>query len=111
MPAGTQSRPSRETASSVMVVAHGTGTLTCGSQAFALHPNDVAAIPAWTWQQLTARDHELVVFRLTDRPIHDACGLYRAETTGASTCPPDPQRPGLRRAPAQLTAGHWHGSP
>ena len=59
-----------------MVVAHGTGTLTCGSQAFALHPNDVAAIPAWTWQQLTARDHELVVFRLTDRPIHDACGLY-----------------------------------
>ena len=94
MPAGAQTRPSRETASSVIVVARGTGTLTCGSQTFELHPNDVAAIPAWTWQQLTTRDHELVVFRMTDRPIHDAFSLYQAETTDASTCPPDTQPPG-----------------
>jgi gentisate 1,2-dioxygenase len=67
------------------VVARGSVTLTCGSQTFDLHANDVAANPAWTWQQLTAGDHELVLFRMTDRPIHDAFGLYRAETTGAST--------------------------
>ena len=85
MPAGIQTRPSRETASSVMVVARGTGTFTCGSHAFELHPNDVAAIPAWTWHHLTTRDHELVVFRMTDRPVHDAFGLYRAEATDAST--------------------------
>ena len=46
----------------------------------------MAAIPAWTWHQLAARDHELVVFRLTDRPIHDAFGLFRAEET--DTVPP-----------------------
>lgn len=70
--------------------------LTCGSHTFELHPNDVAAIPAWTWHHLTTRDHELVVFRMTDRPIQDAFGLYRAEANDASTRPPDPQFPGDR---------------
>jgi gentisate 1,2-dioxygenase len=64
-----------------MVVARGTGTLICGGQTFDLLPSDVAAIPAWTWHQLAARDHELVVFRVTDRPVHDAFGLFRAEAT------------------------------
>jgi gentisate 1,2-dioxygenase len=94
IPADTRTRPSRETASSVMVVARGTGTLTCGGQTFQLHPNDVAAIPAWTWHQLTTTGHELVAFRMTDRPIHDAFGLYRAEATDTSTSPPDPPAPG-----------------
>ncbi len=96
IPAGTQTRPSRETASSVMVVARGTGTLTCGGQTFELHPNDVAAIPAWTWHQLTTIGHELVVFRMTDRPINDAFGLYRTEATDTSTSPPDPSSSGGR---------------
>src|SRR5258708_3943490 len=86
LPAGARTRPSRETASSVMVVARGTGTLICGGQTFDLLPNDVAAIPAWTWHQLTAGDQELVVFRVTDRPVHDAFGLFRAEET--DTVPP-----------------------
>jgi gentisate 1,2-dioxygenase len=84
LPAGARTRPSRETASSVMVVARGTGALSCGGQAFELLPNDVAAIPAWTWHQLTAH-HELVVFRMTDRPIHDAVGLFRAEAADSAT--------------------------
>jgi gentisate 1,2-dioxygenase len=79
LPAGARTRPRRETASSVIVVARGTGTLICGGQTFPLLLNDVAAIPAWTWHQLTASDRELVLLRLTDRPIHDAFGLYRAE--------------------------------
>lgn len=79
LPAGAATRPRRETASSVVVVARGTGTLTCGGQAFPLSPHDVAAIPSWTWHELTATDGELVLFRLTDRPIHDAFGLYQAE--------------------------------
>jgi hypothetical protein len=36
-------------------------------------------IPAWTWHQLTAGEGGLVLLRLTDRPIHDAFGPYRAE--------------------------------
>jgi len=87
LPAGARTRPSRETASSVMVVARGTGTLICGGQTLELLPNDVAVIPAWAWHQLISRDQELVVFRLTDRPIHDAFGLFRMEETaqGAQT--------------------------
>jgi gentisate 1,2-dioxygenase len=61
------------------VVARGTGTLACGGQTFPLLPNDVAAIPAWTWHQLTANDQELVLLRLADRPIHDAFGLFQAQ--------------------------------
>jgi|HubBroStandDraft_2_1064218.scaffolds.fasta_scaffold126998_1 gentisate 1,2-dioxygenase len=68
-----------ETASSVIAVPRGTGTLSCGGQTFALLPNDVADIPAWTWHQVIASDHDLVLFRVTDRPIHDAFGLFRAE--------------------------------
>jgi len=83
LPAGAQSRPSRETASSVLVVARGSGTLVCGGQTFELLPHDVAAVPAWTWHQLTAGDHELVLLRVTDRPVHDAFGLYRGETAPA----------------------------
>jgi gentisate 1,2-dioxygenase len=79
LPAGARTRPRRETASSVIVVARGTGTLSCDGQTFALLPNDVAAIPAWTWHQLTASDGELVLLRLTDRPIHDAFGLFQAD--------------------------------
>ena len=48
-------------------------------QTLALLLNDVAAIPAWTWHRLTASDRELVLLRLTDRPIHDAFDLPHAE--------------------------------
>jgi gentisate 1,2-dioxygenase len=79
LPAGASTRPRRETASSVIVVVRGTATLICGGQTLPLMPNDVAAIPAWTWHQLAASDRELVLLRLTDRPIHDAFGLFQAE--------------------------------
>jgi len=36
LPVGARTRPRRETASSVIVVARGTGTLTCGGQTFPL---------------------------------------------------------------------------
>jgi gentisate 1,2-dioxygenase len=67
-------------------VARGSGTLSCGGQTFALLPNDVAAIPSWTWHQLIASDHDLVLLRVTDRPIHDAFGLFRAEEAETMTC-------------------------
>lgn len=87
-----RTRPRRETASSVIVVARGSGTLSCGRQTFALLPNDVAAIPSWTWHQLIASDHDLVLLRVTDRPIHDAFGLFRAEEAETMTCVSAAQR-------------------
>jgi gentisate 1,2-dioxygenase len=48
-----------------------------------LLPCDVAAIPAWMWHQVTATNQELVLLRVTDRPVHEAFGLYRSETAPA----------------------------
>jgi gentisate 1,2-dioxygenase len=93
LPARARTRPRRETASSVIAVARGSGTLSCGPQTFALLPNDVAAIPAWTWHQIIASDHDLALFRVTDRPIHDAFGLFRAEE--ADTLPSAPAAQGM----------------
>ena len=89
LPSGARTRPRRETASSVIAVARGTGVLNCGGQTFALHPNDIAAIPAWTWYQVNAGNHDLVLFQVTDRPIHDAFGLFRAEEAEAMPCAPE----------------------
>lgn len=83
--AGAATSPARETASSVMVAVQGAGTLACGGQAFDLRRGDVAAVPAWTWHQLSAGREDLIVFRVTDRPIHDAFGLYRVQTADAGT--------------------------
>lgn len=94
LPARARTRPRRETASSVIAVARGTGTLSCGGQTFALLANDVAAIPAWTWHQLAAEDNDLILFRVTDRPIHDAFGLFRAEET--DSLPSASAAPGAR---------------
>jgi gentisate 1,2-dioxygenase len=79
LPAGAATSQVRETASSVMVVAQGAGTLACDGQGFDLQQGDVAAVPAWSWHQLAAGREDLIVFRVTDRPIHDAFGLYLAE--------------------------------
>ena len=35
--------------------------------------------PGLDWHQLIASDREFVLFRVTDRPIHDAFGLFQAE--------------------------------
>jgi gentisate 1,2-dioxygenase len=44
-----------------------------------MEPGDLILTPSWSWHQLTASDRELVLLRLTDRPIHDAFGLFQAE--------------------------------
>jgi hypothetical protein len=41
--------------------------------------------------QMTTRNHELAVFRMTDRPIQDTFGLYREQATDATPSPADPQ--------------------
>ncbi len=87
-------------------LARGTGTLTCGGQGFALRPNDVAAIPAWTWHQLIAADDDLILFRVTDRPIHDAFGLLRPrKPTARLPRPPPAGRDRIARRYADL--GCW----
>jgi gentisate 1,2-dioxygenase len=58
----------------------------------------VAAIPAWTWHQVTAGEQELVLLKVTDRPVHEALGLYRSETAPGIA----PDRGHAPTAPTQL---------
>jgi gentisate 1,2-dioxygenase len=81
LPARGRSRAARETASSVSFVARGAGTALVDGHAHDLRTNDVVAIPAWAPHRFVARDEELVLFRMTDRPVHEALGLYRIETS------------------------------
>ena len=79
--AGERTRPTRETASSVYYVAQGSGLLDCDGRRRELRTHDVVALPSWTWHQLCSAGDEVVLFRMSDRPIQDAFGLYRAETS------------------------------
>ena len=78
--AGERTRMARETASSVYYVAQGSGLLDCEGARRELRTHDVVAIPSWTWHQLCSAGDEVVLFRMSDRPIQDAFGLHRAET-------------------------------
>ena len=77
--AGSRTSRRRETASSVRFVARGTGTFVVDDHDYDVGPNDVIAVPAWRWHETRAGHEELVVFEISDRPVHDAVGLYRAE--------------------------------
>lgn len=81
LPAGARTPATRTTSSSVCFVARGVGELVTGGQRHALTPNDVVAIPSWTWHEVHAGTQELVLFRISDRPVQEALGLHRQETT------------------------------
>jgi gentisate 1,2-dioxygenase len=78
--AGGCTPPTRETASSVYYVAQGSALLHCDGARRELRTHDVVALPSWTWHQLGSAGGEVVLFRMSDRPIQDAFGLYRCET-------------------------------
>ena len=81
--AGQRTRTSRETASSVYYVAQGSGLLDCEGGRRELRTHDVVAIPSWTWHQLCSRGTRSSCFRMSDRPVQEAFGLFRAESAGA----------------------------
>ena len=37
------------------------------------------AVPSWRWHEIRAGHEELVLFEISDRPVHDAFGIYRAD--------------------------------
>ena len=77
--AGGRTLRRRETASSVRFVARGSGTLVIDDQSYDVGPNDVVAVPAWRWHEIHAGREELVLFEISDRPVQDAFGLFRAD--------------------------------
>jgi gentisate 1,2-dioxygenase len=78
IPAGMTTRPYRSTDGAVYVVVEGTGVTTIGDRKLAWKPRDVIAVPSWAAHSHRA-DSEAVLFSVSDRPVHEALGLWRED--------------------------------
>ena len=78
LPEGFTSRPYRSTDGAVITVVEGRVRARVGEADFTLGPKDVAALPGWTPYRLEALE-ESVVFAFSDKPAHEALGLWREE--------------------------------
>ncbi len=76
LPAGFAGRAYRSTDSAVLCGVEGRVRITAGEARFELGPRDLLALPGWTRYRLDALE-ESVVFAVSDRPVHEALGLWR----------------------------------
>jgi len=87
MPKGFASKPARQTDGAVYSVVEGTGRATIGTGAsriaFDFGPKDHFVVPSWQALELAAQT-ECVLFSFSDRPVHDALGLWREERLEAA---------------------------
>jgi gentisate 1,2-dioxygenase len=88
---GTQTRPYRETGSSVYTVFDGSGTVTVGEQTWSVGRGDLFVVPSWqpfsAKSQAGATDSDsgaLDLFRFSDSPVFEALKLNRASTEPAA---------------------------
>jgi gentisate 1,2-dioxygenase len=79
LPAGFGTAPYRATEGQVCVVVEGEGeTRFADGTRFAWKPRDIFAIPGWSLHTHHAAG-EAVLFSASDRPVHEALGLWREE--------------------------------
>jgi gentisate 1,2-dioxygenase len=83
---GTQTRPVRETGSSVYTVFDGSGTVTVGDTTWSVTRGDLFVVPSWepfsAKSEAGATDSDsgaLDLFRFSDSPVFEALKLNRAE--------------------------------
>lgn len=76
LPAGFTGRPYRTTDATVFSVVEGSGLAMIGGEQFAFEPKDTFVVPSW--EPLSLRSSiEAVLFSFSDRPLHEALGLFR----------------------------------
>ena len=76
LPRGFAGLPYKSTDGAVATVVEGRVRARVGGEVFDLHPRDIVALPGWTPWQFEALE-ESVVFAFSDRPVHEALGLFR----------------------------------
>jgi gentisate 1,2-dioxygenase len=84
-----ETRPTRETGSSVYTVFDGSGTVTVGGATWSVGRGDLFVVPSW--QPFSARSEAgltdsdagaLDLFRFSDSPVFEALKLNRANVEG-----------------------------
>lgn len=78
--AGTTTRTSRTTASSVWQVFNGAGVMIVGEHSYELEHGDVIAVPSWHEVTIDAASN-LDLFTFSDAPVMDKLSLLRTEVT------------------------------
>jgi gentisate 1,2-dioxygenase len=78
VPKGFETRPYRSTDGTVYSVVEGRGTATIGEERFAFGPRDHFVVPSWHPLSIRA-DEDCSLFSFSDRPVHEALGLWREE--------------------------------
>ncbi|HEY5412260.1 MAG TPA: cupin domain-containing protein [Caulobacteraceae bacterium] len=78
LPKGFATRPRKSIDSAVATLVEGRVRATVGGESFELGPRDLLALPGWTEVRLEALE-ESVLFAFSDRPVHEALGLWREE--------------------------------
>lgn len=86
LPKGFAGAPYRQTDGAVFSVVEGHGSAIVGDSAkqqrFDFAPRDHFVVPSWHTLRLQARD-ECVLFSYSDRPVQQACGLWREQRLAA----------------------------
>jgi gentisate 1,2-dioxygenase len=78
---GEQTHPFRHTASTVYIVLEGRGYTEVNGQRLAWERNDILVVPANMWRRHVnlEKEAEAVLYSLTDEPLLQAIGHYRAQ--------------------------------
>lgn len=82
LPKGFEGRASRSTENMGIVVAEGHLTLDLDGSIFELGPNDVMAVPGWTWRSMRASE-DTVLFHFSDRSAQEKLGIWRRQRGNA----------------------------
>ena len=78
IPAGMTTAPYRSNDGVAYAVVEGTGVTTVGDKLFAWKPRDVIVVPSWAKHTHRA-DSEAILFSISDRPVHEALGVWRQD--------------------------------
>ncbi len=77
--AGEETHFKRETASVVYVVMEGRGRTELAGQTFAWEENDIFVVPNFLWRRHMAEGADAVLYTMTDAPLIERIGQYRAQ--------------------------------
>ncbi|WP_158890298.1 cupin domain-containing protein [Amycolatopsis anabasis] len=83
LPPGFRGAAFRRTASSVLHVVRGSGTILIDDERYDWHDRDVIAVPGWAICELRnpSATEDAILFSFSNEPVLRALGLYREELT------------------------------
>jgi len=76
---GEETRYKRETSATLYQVIDGHGATQIAGQSFEWEKNDIFVVPGFVWRRHVNRGGDAVLYAISDRPLLDKIGQYRAQ--------------------------------